>query len=416
MATAADSSSILHGFRALRVRNYRRYWFGQMVSQIGSWMQVTAQGWLVLNLTDSPLAVGLVTTFQFVPVMLLALVGGAISDWLPRHRLIIATQWAALGQALVFGVLVASGHIRLEHVYALAALQGVIQALDTPARQAFVSDLVGREDVVSAVALNSMLFNTARMVGPALAGVLLAHLGVDTLLFANAASFGAVLLALHTLDAPALFRKQGGPRPSVRQGLTEGLRYALATPEVRALLAVVATLGVFGYNWSATMPLLGGFVLQTDAAGLGMLWTFLGMGSLVGASLAAVSGQVSPRRMALSAVGFGVLLVGLAFCRTMVSAAVLLMGLGALGILFSTASNSLLQLQVPEALRGRVMSVHYLLFMGTTPVGAFLLGAGSDVFGVPVALGLCGVLCLAGVGASLLLGRPRADGVPLAGG
>lgn len=405
-----------HGFRALRVPNYRRYWLGQLASQTGSWMQVTAQGWLVLTLTHSPLAIGLVTTLQFVPVMLLALIGGAVSDWLPRHRLILVTQFAALAQALVFGLLVTSGHVRLWHVYLLAAIQGVIQAIDTPARQAFTSDLVGREDVVSAIALNSMLFNAARLVGPSLAGVLIAPLGIDTLLYLNAASFLAVIYALYRMDARTFFRKEAGTWTSVRHGLSEGLLYARTTPEVRVVLVAVATMGVFGYNWSAAMPLLSGLVLKTDASGLGLLWAFLGLGSLLGASATALAGPLTLRRLLFTGAGFGVLLACLSFSRSLVAACALLVALGAAGLLFSTAANSLLQLTVPERLRGRVMSIYYLLFVGSTPVGAFLLGSTSSAFSVPLALLLCGGLCLLGLCGALLLHRQVESGVEKAAG
>jgi MFS family permease len=409
MPSTADRKRLAHGFRALRVPNYRRYWLGQLASQTGSWMQITSQGWLVLTLTQSPFAIGLVTTLQFVPVMLLALIGGTISDWLPRHRLILATQWAALVQALVFGLLITSGHVRLWHVYVLAAVQGVIQALDTPARQAFTSDLVGREDVVSAIALNSMLFNAARLVGPSLAGVLIPHLGIDTLLYVNAASFLTVIYALYRMDTKALFRKEAGTWTSVRHGLSEGLLYARTTPEVRVVLVATLTMGLFGYNWSATIPLLGGLVLKTDATGLGLLWAFLGLGSLMGASGTALAGPLTLRRLLLMGAGFGVVLAGLSLSRGLVAASALLVLLGAAGILFSTAANSLLQLTVPERLRGRVMSIYYLLFVGSTPVGAFLLGSTSSLFGVPLALLLCGGLCLLGMCGALLLHRQVAD-------
>jgi len=197
-ASARDRlvAGVTRGFHALEVRNYRLYWIGQLISQTGSWMQTTAQAWLVLQLTQSPFALGLVTTLQFLPIMLLSLIGGVISDRLPKHRLIVITQTAGLIQATVFGTLVATGAIQLWHVYILAATQGIINAIDNPTRQAFAVELVGREHLVNAVALNSMLFNGARIIGPALAGLIIARVGIAPTLFLNAISFVAVIAGL----------------------------------------------------------------------------------------------------------------------------------------------------------------------------------------------------------------------------
>jgi MFS family permease len=396
---------IPHGLRALRVPNYRRYWLGQLVSQTGSWMQTTAQGWLVLNLTDSPFAVGLVTAFQFVPVMLLSLPGGLLGDMFPRRKLLLVTQGVALLQAAVFGLLVGSGWIRLWHVYVLAMVQGAVQAVDTPARQAFTSDLVRREDVVSAVSLNSMLFNTARIVGPSLAGMLIGPVGIAVILFANAASYLAVLWVLFTLDAQTLpgARKVAGG--SLWGEVPEGFRYVLATPEVWSLLAVVAVIGTFGYNWNVALPLLSKYELGLDARGLGGLWTSLGVGSLVGAASTAFVAEVTPRRMLLGAAGFSALLAVLALSGRFELSVGLLVLLGFAGIVFSTSANSLLQLTVPQELRGRVMSLYFLLFAGSTPVGGLVLGGASGLLGVKGALLLCSALCLLGIGSVELYRR-----------
>ncbi|HZH77529.1 MAG TPA: MFS transporter [Archangium sp.] len=408
-------SLIPHGLRALRVRNYRRYWLGQLVSQTGSWMQTTAQGWLVLTLTDSPFAVGLVTTFQFVPVMLLSLPGGLLGDAIPRRKLLLVTQGVALLQAAVFGLLVGSGWIRLWHVYVLAAVQGTVQAVDTPARQAFTSDLVGREDVVSAVSLNSMLFNAARIVGPSVAGVLIGGVGIPAILYANAASYLAVLWVLFTLDAQALPGTRTATGRSLWQDLPEGLRYVLATPEVWSVLALVAVLGTFGYNWNVALPLLSKYELGLDARGLGALWTSLGVGSLVGAASTAFAAQVTPRRMVLAAAGFSALLAALALSDLFEMSVGLLVLLGFAGIVFTTSANSLLQLTVPERLRGRVMSLYFLLFVGSTPLGGLVLGGASGALGVKGALLLCSALCLLGVGSAELYRRRAARGAALNG-
>ncbi len=398
------------GFRALRVRNYRLFWWGQLVSLTGSWMQTTAQAWLVLQLTQSPFALGLVTTLQFLPIMLLSLVGGVLIDRFPKQRVVLITQILALVQAMIFGALVATGAIQLWHVYMLAALQGAINAFDNPARQAFVPELVGREYLVNAVALNSMLFNSARIVGPAVAGLLIAQVGIAPTILLNAASFLAVIAGLllmdtHALVAPTTARSDA----PVREQVVDGLRYVWNTPPVLLIMLVVAAIGTFGYNFSVVLPLLAGFVLKTNAAGFGGLSAFLGIGSLLAAITTAYAKQVTPRRLLLGSGAFSLLLAAVAFSANFVLAAALLVALGFAGITFATTANTLLQLTVPNELRGRVMSLYILLFAGSTPIGGFLIGSLSSSIGVSWTLLICAGLCLAGVVGAALYGRKTAS-------
>lgn len=389
---------LLAGFRALHVRNYRLFWWGQLISLTGSWMQTTAQSWLVLQLTNSPFALGLVTTLQFLPIMLLSLFGGVLIDRLPKQRVILTTQILALLQAAIFGTLVASGTIQLWHVFVLAALQGTINAFDNPARQAFVPELVGREYLVNAVALNSMLFNSARVVGPAVAGLLIARFGIAPTIFLNAASFVAVIVGLLMMDTGIMVMStKKRSREPVRQQVVDGLRYVWTTPQVLLIMLVVGAIGTFGYNFSVVLPLLAGFVIKTGAAGFGGLSAFLGIGSLLAAITTAYAKQVTPRRLLIGAGAFSVLLGAVAFSTHFVLAAVLLVALGFAGITFTTTANTLLQLTVPNELRGRVMSLYILLFAGSTPIGGFLTGSLSSVIGVSWTLFVCAVLCLAGV-------------------
>jgi MFS family permease len=395
------------GFRALEVRNYRLFWIGQLISQTGSWMQRTAQDWLVLQLTRSPFALGLVTALQFLPVLLLSLVGGVITDRWPKHRLVIITQSAALLQAAVFATLVATGAIQLWHVYALALLQGIITAIDNPVRQAFVVELVGRENLINAVALNSMLFNGARIVGPALAGLMIASAsstlaGIALVLFANAISFVAVLVGLVMIDPARLWAAPPAPAGKMAQRLIEGLVYVWRTPAVMLIMIVVAAIGTFGYNFSVVLPLLSGFVLHTDAAGYGGLSAFLGFGSLIGALSTAYTRQVTLRRLIVGALVFSILLGAVAISTNFVLSGALLVTLGFAGILFSTSANTLLQLAVPDELRGRVLSLYMLLFAGSTPIGGLLIGSLSNVIGVAETLVICAGLCLLGVGGALV--------------
>jgi MFS family permease len=395
------------GFRALQVRNYRLYWIGQLISQTGSWMQTTAQAWLVLQLTRSPFALGLVTTLQFLPIMLLSLLGGAISDRWPKHRLILVTQVAALIQAAIFGALVATGAIQLWHVYVLAALQGVITAIDNPTRQAFAVELVGREHLVNAVALNSMLFNGARIIGPALAGLIISGFGnsltgIGMVLLLNAISFVAVIGGLLMMDPSAFFNPPPAKRGSTGRNIVEGLAYVWRTPPVLLVMIVVAAIGTFGYNFSVVLPLLAGFVLHTDASGFGGLSAFLGVGSLVGALATAYARNISTRRLLIGSSCFGVLLGAVALSTNFALSGALLVALGFAGITFATSANSLLQLTVPDALRGRVMGLYMLLFAGSTPIGGFLIGTLSNLIGVSWTLLLCAGLCLLGVGGALV--------------
>lgn len=397
-------SRFTHGFRALRVRNYRLFWLGQIISLSGTWMQTTAQAWLVLQLTQSPFALGLVTTLQFLPIMLLSLVGGVLIDRFSKHRMVLTTQVLALIQATIFGVLVGTGLIQLWHVYILAAFQGTVNAFDNPARQAFVPELSGREHLVNAIALNSMLFNTARIVGPAVGGLLIAQFGIASALYLNAASFIAVIVGLLMMDQTQFFASPAQRRGAapIRQQVAEGLSYVWRTPTVLQVMLVVAAIGTFGYNFSVVLPLLAGFVLHTDAAGFGSLSAFLGVGSLLAAITTAYTKQVTVRRLLLGSGMFSLVLALVAFSTNFALSTGLLVALGFAGITFATTANTLLQLTVPDELRGRVMSIYILLFAGSTPIGGFLIGSLSDTIGVSWTLLVCAGLCLAGViGATL---------------
>jgi MFS family permease len=345
--------------------------------------------------------------------MLLSLIGGVITDRWSKHRLVIITQTAALVQAAVFAALVASGTIQLWHVYVLALVLGIITAIDNPVRQSFVVELVGRENLVNAVALNSMLFNGARIVGPALAGIMIASAsstlsGIALVVFANALSFIAVLAGLLMIDTSRLWEGPRAPAGHMGQRLLEGLQYVWRTPPVMLIMIVVAAIGTFGYNFSVVLPLLSGFVLHTDAAGFGGLSAFLGFGSLVGALGTAYTRQVTLRRLMLGSLVFSLLLGAVAVSTNFALSGALLIALGFAGILFSTSANTLLQLRVPDALRGRVLSLYMLLFAGSTPIGGLLVGSLSNVIGVSETLLLCAVLCLLGLGGALLYYRRTA--------
>ena len=391
-----------HGFQSLRVRNYRLFWTGQVISLTGTWMQTTAQAWLVLKLTqDSPFALGTVITLQFLPVMLFALFGGVLADRLPKRGTLVVTQTALMIQAAIFGLLVATGLIQLWHVYVLAVIQGLITAIDNPLRQAFVFEMVGREDLVNAIGLNSMSFQGARIFGPALAGVVIKLIGIAPTLILNAISFIPVIGALLMMDARAFFAAPLRRDGSVLDNLTEGLAFARHTPTILSVLIVAAFIGTFGFNFSVIVPLVADNVLKTDATGYGFLSAAMGIGALIAALATAYANQITLRRLLISAGLFSIFLGLLALSTSFWLSVLLFIATGLAGITCGTAVNSLLQLNTPEQLRGRVLSINVLLTQGSTPVGGFFLGSLGQLAGVATAIMTCAVLCLFGVGVAV---------------
>jgi predicted MFS family arabinose efflux permease len=382
--------------RALDHRDFRLFWFGQGISVMGSWMQTVGQAWLVLELTGSPFKLGLVSALQFGPLLLFSLVAGALIDRWPKRRLVTGTQLALMVPALTLALLSWTRVVQYWHVAGLALTVGVVNALDMPSRQAIVAEIVGRDDLLNAIALNSAIFNAARVTGPALGGLLIAHYGVAPAFLLNGLSFAPVVLALLAMDhvAPA--------RPSrhttIGQEIGDGVRYALRTPQVSLVLFLVLAVSAFAINHNVTVPLLAREVLGLGAKGFGLLMASLGAGALTGALLMAlVSGRGRPRPVALIVpavvVTSGVL--SLSAVRQFHVAAAILFVVGLSQIVFLTSCNTTVQVAVPDELRGRVVSVYMLVFAGMTPVGAFLVGAVAEAFGVPAAFTFGGGLALA---------------------
>ena len=395
------------GLRALRHRDFRLFWSGQLVSLVGTWMQSVAQAWLVLQLTDSPFRLGLVSTLQFLPILLFSLVTGVAADRFPKRRMLLGTQTALALQALTLAALVFAGQVRYWHVAVLALLYGCANVLDIPTRQSFVVELVGREDLVNAIALNSAAFNTARIVGPAAAGLLIGRFGVAPAFLLNGLSFLVVIGAL------AAVRAEGRPRPRPPGGVLaevgEGLRYALATPRVAMVLGLVLTMSVCVFNFNVSVPLFARNVLGAGAEGFGFLMSAVGFGAVTGAlSLATLGG----RRPPLAAIGVAAViactgLVALATVGRFGAAVPLLFVIGFGAIIFMAGCNTTLQLGAPDELRGRVMGLYALMFGGSTPIGSFLVGSLAEVAGVRVALMAAGATGLAVLGAIALWWRRR---------
>ena len=384
------------GLRALRHRDFRLFWCGQLVSLVGTWMQSVGQSWLVLELTGSPFRLGLIGALQFGPILLFSFLAGAISDRVRKRRMLLATQAALMLQAFTLAALVWSGHVQFWHVATLATLYGLANTLDIPSRQSFVAHLVPRGDLMNAIALNSAVFNGARVVGPAVAGILVARYGTAVAFLLNGLSFLAVLSAL------AAIRTEAAPRPGrglgMRAEIAEGVRYAAGTPRVALVMGLLMVVSLFVVNMNVLVPLIARDVLHEGAHGFGLLMASLGMGAVAGAlAVAALSVGRPPLVMVLApAMIAATLLLLLSTARDFGPTAALLAALGFAQIVFMTSCNSTVQIAVPDELRGRVMGLYAQVFAGMAPLGALFVGTVAEHWGVSRA-------CAVGGGVGLLL-------------
>ena len=367
-------------FSSLRVRNYRLFAAGQLVSLTGTWMQRVGQDWLVLRLShNSGTAIGITTGLQFLPILLFGLQGGVIADRFSKRKLILATQVTMGLLALGLGLLDLFGAVSLYDVYVFAFLLGMATAVDNPTRQAFVSELVGSAELPNAVGLNSATFNAARIFGPAVAGLMIDGVGTAWVFLANAASFVAVITGLlmmrpaELISAPRLVRQSGN--------LREGLSYVRHNKELLVPIALVGVVGTFGINFQITLALVDKVVFHKGAASFGLLSSMLAGGALLGALLAARRTHPTTRLVVLGAIAFGLLEVGAGFMPSFTMLAIALVPLGLANLTFSTAANSGVQLASAPEMRGRVMGIYMLVFVGGTPLGAPLVGWISQEFG-----------------------------------
>jgi len=389
-----------HGLRALNHRDFRRFYAAQLLALVGGWMQTVAQAWLVLQLTDSPFKLGLISTLQFSPILMFSLVAGAVADRLPKRGLLVTTQTTLACQALLLGWLVSTGRVQYGHVAVLGLVLGFANAVDQPARQSFVMDMVGKGDVANAVALNSAAFNAARIVGPAVAGVLIGRVGVGPVFFINSVGFVGVILTLLRLEARGLPARER--RATMLEEIVEGLRYARRTPRLLLALGLVLSVSLFVFNFTVYVPLLARTVLGLGAEGFGFLMASLGVGAVAGALTVGGFGSREPElgRMFLSAAVAFAALLGLGLTRHVWTAAPLLFVTGYFGIMLMATCNTSMQLRAPDALRGRVMSLYTWVTGGVFPIGAFLVGSISQAWGVSAAFlwnGTLGLVTLAGI-------------------
>jgi MFS family permease len=390
-------------FAALRHRNYRLFFAGQLVSLVGTWMQSVAQGWLVYKLTGSALALGLVSAAAQAPMLVLALVGGAVADRVAKRQLLIVTQSALGCCALVLGAFVAFDLVRPWHVALIAALSGIANAFDIPTRQSFVVDMVGEEDLLNAIALNSAIFHGARIIGPTIAGLMVASVGLAACFVINGASFLAVIAALAAMRLPPRARPHADG--SLWRNLVAGVRYAARTPHVAAILVLVATFGIFGLPYAVLLPVYARDILGVGPQGLGMLFAATGTGALAGA-LALATFSRTRRRALLLLVGlvlFAVAITGFGWSHRFWLSLGSLVIAGAAVITFMASCNTLLQTTVPDELRGRVMGMYSFVFMGLAPFGALQAGSVAHAFGAPVAILVGAVVCVVAVLLTLAL-------------
>ncbi|MGW1256208.1 MFS transporter [Streptomyces sp. NPDC002513] len=377
----------------LAVRNFRRYLLGQLTSTIGTWMQRAAQDLLVLHLTgNSGSAVGVLTALQFLPQTLFGLTGGILADRYPKRRILFLTQTAMGVQSLLLGLLTVTGAVNLLSVYVLAFVLGTATAVDSPARNAYISELVDRECVATAVSLNSAQFNVARTLGPALAGLTVAAFGTGSVFLVNAASYLAVLYGLVTIrtdDPPG----PGRPRPPGRTRLRDAFRHITSTPELLLPISLIAFVGTFGLNFQVTLSLVAVAAFHTGPAAFGCLSAAYAVGSLIGAIYGArCSNPPTARRLISTTIVFGVLEAAQCLMPDYGSFMVLLIPTGIAAVTVTTTANALIQLHADPHLRGRVMSVYFLVLLGGTPIGAPLVGLVSDSLGVRSTLVLGGVI------------------------
>lgn len=395
------------GLRAFSHRNFRLFWGGQLVSLAGTWMQQVGQAWLVLQLTNDPLALGIVAAAQFSPVLLFGLFAGLVADVLPKRTMLVWTQVAALVLALVLGVLVVTEVVEVWHVYLLALGLGVVNAFDMPVRQAFVVEMVGREDVANAVALNSAVFNGTRIIGPAIGGIVIAVVGLAPLFFFNAVSYlavvaGLLLMRVGDLVTPTDRAVMQRNWRSVVGQLAEGLRYVRENEAILLAISVLGIVATVALNFQVLVPVLVRDVLGGEADLFGFFMAASGVGSLLGSLWIAFGQRPTLRLLLIGAAAVGVAMIGLGISRFVPLSLVLMFIAGWGVIAMAATTNTTIQLAVPDILRGRVMSVYTTVFAGSVPLGGLFAGGVAAAGGVPVALALGGVLALVTVAVAAL--------------
>lgn len=396
-------ATVRRTFSALAIPNYRRYFTGQAISLIGTWMQSTAQAWLVLQLTHSAAALGIVIALQTLPVLLLGPYGGVVADRVDKRRLMVVLQSLMGLQALVLGILTLTNRVTFADVLILALLLGLNQCFENPSRQAFVMEMVGPDDLRNAVSLNSTLINAARAVGPAVAGIMIATVGEGWCFVINAVSFAAVVGSLMTMDTSLL--KPSAPMLRGRGQLREGFKYVARTPELRIPLVMMGLVGMLAYNFQVTLPVAAKQVFGGDARTFGLMTAAMGIGAVAGGLVAAARGKTGLRPMVVASFGFGVVILVAAIAPTLPIEFVALGMVGFGSVTFLAMANSTLQLTAAPHMRGRVMALWSVAFLGSTPIGGPIIGWITSIAGARVGLAVGGAACLAAAAFGLVAMR-----------
>jgi len=384
--------------RALQYRNFQLFFAGQSISLIGTWMQNVAQAWLVYRLTGSSVLLGAIGFSSQIPIFLFSPVGGIVADRYRRHRVVIATQSASMVLACALAVVTLTGTVQIWHIFTLSALLGVVNAFDIPARQSFIVEMVGKTDLMNAIALNSSMFNASRVVGPAVAGILVASIGEGWCFFANAVSYIAVIIGLFLMKVE---RREEVHRPgSPLSHVVEGFRFVIQNPPVHVLLILLGVVSLTGMPYAVLMPIFADRILHGGAAMLGWLMGASGVGALAGALLLASRQKLDGlgRWVAVSAMGFGVGLSIFSFSRVFWLSSCMLVPMGFALMIQMGSTNTLIQSMVPDRLRARLMAVYSMIMMGMAPIGSLLAGAAADRIGAPLTVAAGGVVCTVAAG------------------
>lgn len=401
------TAALRRSLNSLQVPNYRRYFAGQVVSLSGNWMQMVAELWLVLSLTGSGLAVGVTTALQFAPILLFGAWGGVLADRWPKRRLLACTQALMAIPALFLFAVTVAGVVAPWMIFAAAFARGTVNSIDNPTRQSFVFEMVGAERVVNAVSLNSVLVQSARIIGPATAGILIATAGVEPCFLLNALTFAAMIAALRRMDPAEL---QSAPPARLEPGAVRAaLRYVRGAPELAIPLAMMALVGTLGFNFQTVLPLFAEFSFGAGASGYALLLGAMGVGAVVGALVNGARGRVNPGILTGAALLFGAMSLLAAAAPTLALAALALVPVGAASVTFAASVNSALQLAVAPAMRGRVMALYSVVFLGSTPIGGPLTGWLAGAVGPRAGLVLAGASALtAGLAARVAFRRVAA--------
>jgi len=380
-------------FRSLRHRNFRLYWFGQMISLIGTWMQSMAQGWLVLRLTNSPFLLGVVGAFAGLPVFFFSLPAGVLADRVKKRKLLILTQIGAMILAFILAFLTFTGLVRVWHVMILALCLGMVNAFDMPTRQSFVKEMVGKEDLLNAIALNSSMFNAARILGPAIAGILISLVGEAGCFFINGLSYLAVIASLFLMRMQDLVYRSDNS--SFLASLKQGFSYIKGNKRVLALILMVSTMSIFGFSYAVLMPIFARDIIKAGPSGLGFLMSAIGIGAIIaGLGLASRKTEEKLKYMQTGIIVFFISVFSFSFSHILPLSLLLLVATGWGMISIVATCNILLQEIIPDELRGRVMSFFIMMFMGTMPIGSFLAGTLGQALGVIWTVRIGSILCM----------------------